>query len=382
MKSSPTRRNFMQSSRNLSNTILRALAATAIALLAVARPGTAQITPAEGYTPPNDDPAVKVGGTIFLDYTYQDAPEVTDADGNRVHSNTFNVGRAYVNLTGQLHHLLGFRITPDIVRETGTGSSLNGSYTVRLKYAYAQLNLDDWLPKGTWIRLGLQQTPYVDFQESVYRYRFQGPTFTDREGFLTSSDLAVSTRLAFPSNFGDVHVGVYNGEGYTKPEANDQKAIQIRATVRPAPGLLVLRGLRLTAFWDGDHYVRDAKKERFVAALTFEHPFVNLGVDYLKAKDQTLSTTAEVEAKGWSAWVTPRTPIGIEGLFRYDQLEPDDRNDSKKKRLIAGVSYWFTFFKPGVTAAVLADYENVKYDRFAPVRPTEKRYALHMLLNF
>jgi len=29
----------------------------------------AQITPAEGYTPPNDDPSVKVGGTIFLDYT-------------------------------------------------------------------------------------------------------------------------------------------------------------------------------------------------------------------------------------------------------------------------------------------------------------------------
>ena len=372
----------MQSSRNLSNTILRALAATAIALLAIARPGTAQITPAEGYTPPNDDPAVKVGGTIFLDYTYQNAPEVTDAEGNRVRTNSFNVGRAYVNVTGQLHHLLGFRITPDITRETGTGSSLNGSYTFRLKYAYAQLNLDDWLPKGTWLRLGLQQTPYVDFQESVYRYRFQGPTFTDREGFLTSSDLAVSTRLAFPSNYGDVHVGVYNGEGYTKPEANDQKAIQIRATVRPAPGLLVLRGLRLTAFWDGDHYVDDAKKERFVAALTFEHPFVNLGVDYLKAKDQTLTTAAEIEAKGWSAWVTPRTPIGIEGLFRYDQLEPDDRNDSKKKRLIAGVSYWFTFFKPGVTAAVLADYENVKYDRFTPARASERRYALHMLVNF
>jgi hypothetical protein len=372
----------MQSSRNLSKTIRRALAVAAITVLACARAGRAQISPAEGYTPPNDDPAIKVGATIFLDYTYQDAPEVTDADGNRVHSNAFNVGRTYLNVTGQLHHLLAFRITPDIVRETGSGSSLSGSYTVRLKYGYAQLNLDDWLPKGTWIRLGLQQTPYVDFQESVYRYRFQGPTFTDREGFLTSSDLAVSTRLAFPSNFGDIHVGVYNGEGYTKPESNDQKAIQVRATVRPAPAVPVLRGLRLTAFWDGDHYVRDAKKERFVAAVTFEHPFINLGVDYLKAKDQTLTTTAEVEAKGWSAWVTPRTPIGIEGLFRYDQLEPDDRNDSKKKRLIAGVSYWFSFFKPGVTAAVLADYENVKYDDFTPARPTEKRYALHMLLNF
>ena len=35
-----------------------------------------------------------------------------------------------------------------------------------------------------------------------------------------------------------------------------------------------------------------------------------------------------------------------------------------------------------VTTAVLADYENVKYERFAPARATERRYALHMLVNF
>src|SRR4029453_7170683 len=88
----------------------------------------AQITPAEGYTPPNDDPSVKVGGTLFLDYTFQDAPEVTDASGNQVHSNAFNLGRSYINVTGQLHHLVAFRITPDIAREGGAGSTLNGSY--------------------------------------------------------------------------------------------------------------------------------------------------------------------------------------------------------------------------------------------------------------
>ena len=126
----------------------------------------------------------------------------------------------------------------------------------------------------------------------------------------------------------------------------------------------------------------NAKKQRFIGALTFEHPFVNVGVDYIKAKDQTLLTAAEIEAKGWSAWVTPRTPIGIEGLFRYDELKPDDRNDSKKKRTIAGIAYWFTVFKPGVATALLADYENVKYERFTPARPKEKRYALHMLVNF
>ena len=157
----------------------RVLAFFAAGLFATAA-AIAQITPAEGYTPPNDDPSVKVGGTIFLDYTFQQEPEARDAGGNLIHPNAFNVGRAYINITGQLHHLVAFRITPDVTRETGSGSSLAGSYTYRLKYAYAQFNMDDWLPHGTWLRFGMQQTPYIDFHEGIYRYRFQGQIFVER----------------------------------------------------------------------------------------------------------------------------------------------------------------------------------------------------------
>src|SRR5215218_10123106 len=109
-------------------------AATSVALWPAA--AAAQVTPAAGYTPPDDTPAIRVGATLFLDYTVQTKPKTTDADGNEVTFNSFNVGRAYLNLTGQINHIIQFRVTPDIVRETGTGSSLAGSYTYRLKYAY------------------------------------------------------------------------------------------------------------------------------------------------------------------------------------------------------------------------------------------------------
>src|SRR3954452_6131861 len=90
---------------------------------------SAQVTPAAGYTPPDDTPSVKVGVTLFTDYSVQQKPKVVDADGNEVTFNQFNLGRAYINVTGNISHLLAFRITPDIARETGPGSSLNGSYT-------------------------------------------------------------------------------------------------------------------------------------------------------------------------------------------------------------------------------------------------------------
>src|SRR5689334_19170057 len=107
--------------------------ALSAALLATPVVCLAQVTSAESYTPPDDTPSVRVGGTLFLDFTRTQAPQITDADGNRVSQSQFNVGRAYLNVTGQLNHLIAFRITPDVVRETGTGSSSNGSLTYRLK---------------------------------------------------------------------------------------------------------------------------------------------------------------------------------------------------------------------------------------------------------
>ncbi len=351
---------------------------------------TAQVTPAQGYTPPDDTPSVKVGGTIFTNYTYSNAPTTKDAGGSVIRANSFDVTRAYLNVTGNLSHLLSYRITPDVTRLVTTAkglasnqsvsTSVDGSEAFRLKYAFGQLSLDQWLPKGSWIRFGLQQTPFVDFMEGVYRYRFQNPIFVDAEKFLTSSDFGASGHLNFPGNYGDFHLGVYNGDGYSKAEVNDRKAVQARGTVRPLPMDRFFRGLRLTAFYDADEYLSDFPRNRFVGSLTFEHKYFNGGFDYLSAQDQTSKSTAKVDAAGYSIWAVPRSTVGLEGLLRYDSLKPNKSVDARKNRGVLGVAYWFKTQAP-VTAAILADYEQVKYDK-ALNSPYEQRYALHCLFNF
>ena len=211
------------------------LAAMVAVSTLVALPCAAQVTPAAGYTPPDDTPSIRLGTTIFGDYTITDKPKGTDADGNEFTPNAFNIGRAYINVTGNISHVISFRVTPDIARESGTGSSLSGSYTFRLKYAFAQFNLDRWMTRGTWARLGMQQTPWVDFEESIYRYRFQGTVFAEREGYLSSSDVGASFHYNLPGNYGDVHAGVYNGETYSKPEVNQEKGFMVRGAFRPLP---------------------------------------------------------------------------------------------------------------------------------------------------
>jgi hypothetical protein len=263
----------------------------------------AQVTPAAGYTPPDDTPVIRVGATIFADYTYNQNPTTTDADGNTIHADAFNVARAYINITGNISHLIAFRITPDVTRENFSGLTpapgISGSLVYRLKYAYAQFNLDDWMTRGSWVRFGLQQTPAIDYMEEIYRYRFQGTVFPEREGFLTSSDNGLSFHYNFGKNFGDVHVGYYNGDGYSKPEANNQQAVQIRGSLRPfATAKPVLRGFRVMGFYDADNYIKGDEKTRALFETTFEHKYLNAGYDYLHTTDQPTNAVPVLTGDG------------------------------------------------------------------------------------
>ena len=338
--------------------------------------------PAPVAAPAPSYPNIRVGATLFADYTYTASPETSDADGNLYHPNAFTVARSYINVTGSLSPVVAFRFTPDIAQETGAGSSLNGSLTFRVKYAYLQTNFDKWLTAGTWARFGMQPTAFVNFSEDLYRYRFQGPIFVDREGFLSSSDAGAAFHYNLPSNHGDLHVGLYNGESYRRFEVNDQKALQLRGTVRPFPtGAPVWRGLRVTGFYHGDHYTKDADRTRAIGSVTYEHKYLNAAFDYLNATDQTSRSAPVVEASGYSIWATPKSPTGWEGLIRIDRLTPNQASRATKQRTILGAAYWLPLRGP-VSTVLLLDYEQVIYDRAVPPRPDERRVALHVLVNF
>jgi len=361
-------------------------AAVTLTLVLQSTLAIAQVTPAAGHTPPDDTPSIRVGMLLFTDYTLQTSPDATDSDGNVIHPNSFNIGRSYINLTGNLNHIVAFRITPDIARETNAASSLNGSYEFRIKYAYAQFNFDDWLPKGSYARLGIQQTPWLDFAEGIYRYRFQGTMFVEREGYFNSADGGASFHLQLPSNYGDVHAGVFNGEGYNRAEANDQKALMIRASIRPLPGgLPVLRGIRGHVFYDGDRYVKNADRTRFIAAVTFEHTYLNASMEYLDTKDRasTSPADAEVAGRGYSIWATPRTTRGWEGLLRYDHIAPNRVPFASRvrNRGIFGIAYWFPH-QGNVSSALMLDYDSQSFQNFAIETPKQSRFAVHGLVSF
>ncbi len=291
--------------------------------LALSPPASAQVTAAAGYVPPDDKPALKVGFTLFADYTYTDSPTAKNADGSDYNPNAFNVSRAYINITGQLHHLVSFRITPDITRETGAGSSLNGSYTFRLKYGFGQFNLDDWLPKGSWVRLGLQQTPVhrlrrghlpIPVPERDHR-RPRRLHDVVRPRALQPRQLPGQLRRRPRRHL--QRRGVQQGRG-ERPEGLPGPRLGSPARGhRRREGLACDRLLEFRPRREGPEEEPMARRHDVRAPVRESRLHVHRGDEPASPR------AAEVKPKDFSIWVTPRTTFGLEAAHPLRRAEAE-----------------------------------------------------------
>ena len=357
---------------------MRTCSALAVCLLLAASAAAQSQTPAPALpaqapapVPQPDYPIIRVGVLSHLQYD-------TELK-NRSGYNNFDVTRAYLNINAQVSKNVRFRFTPDIRRVND--SSLAGSLVLRVKYAFAQI--DNVGPRG-WIRLGAHQTPWLDFEESVDRYRVQGTMFAEREGLIPgSSDFGASYFAQLPAGYGEFHAGVYNGEGYTQPEANKYKSVQGRLTVRPVPnGGAIAKGFRISGFFNAGWYAADRPRHLGIVMASFEHPHLVATLQGLKATEDPLSNVVprDIDRSGWSVFLEPRQGVsGLAGIFRYDAFDPDqDLSGVKQNRVIGGGAYWFVWPRAKVGAVITN--EQIRYDLAS--RPDENRVLAQMHLEF
>ena len=172
---------------------------------------------------------------------------------------------------------VAFRITPDITRETG-----HGQLAERQPHVPPQVRLRAVQP-GRLDAQGLVGAPRHP-ADAVGRLRGErlplplpGHDLRDREGYLVSSDAGALVPLR-PSRATTATCtsASTTARPTTKPETNDQKAIQIRGTLRPLPGARdAPRPARHRPSTTRDSYVQDGERTRFIGAATFEHKYVN-----------------------------------------------------------------------------------------------------------
>jgi hypothetical protein len=190
--------------------------------------------------------------------------------------------------------------------------------------------------------------------------------FAEREGLIPgSSDFGAGYFTPLPGGYGEVQAGIYNGEGYTQPEANKYKSVQGRLTVRPFPRAAIAKGVRVSGFYNAGWYAAGRPRRLGIVMGSFEHPHLVATLEALRETENPNATPADANRRGWSAFIEPRQ--GTSGLAGNSQ-----------DRVIAGAAYWFT--RPRTRLGFVVTNEQVYYD--LPTRPTENRLLVQTHVEF
>jgi hypothetical protein len=276
--------------------------------------------------PTTASPVVSFGVVSFLQY----AAELHEENGY----NAFDVTRGYFNVQARLSDRVRARFTPD-VRPT-TDASLNNNLALRLEYAYLEADVRD----GASFVFGMHETPWLTFEESTNRYRVQGPMFAEREGLIPGpSDVGASFWAR--GERAEFHVGVYNGEGYGRAEADKYKSVQGRATVRAYADDSETTSVHLSGFYSYGWYARDRPRNVAIVMGSFEQPHAAVTAQYLSATDNPF-VARDVERRGMSFFGEGRQgPTGWAGIGRVDMFDPDASNTTDtRRRYIFGGAHW------------------------------------------
>ncbi len=269
--------------------------------------------------------AFGIEGVIFGDYTSVSSSYKTQAQLDAL--NGFHYTRAYLTLKDKVSDDVSVRLTLD-QKDLGTVAS---GGAVFVKYAYADLNLAG----VTTLRAGQLQTPWIDFEEGLWTYRYAFKTFEDQIGALSSSDLGA----ALVGNFGDgtfnYYVGMYNGEGYQNKPNNSGSMFAGRGDFKF--GNFGIAGYYSSNTNPGGVLTTQT---RTIGQLYYKDDMFTLAGQYLSLDDGALGT-AFISGTGYSIWGHTKIP-GLEALrlvLRYDSIQNKSANTTSETAFIYGLSY-------------------------------------------
>jgi hypothetical protein len=213
---------------------------------------------------------------------------------------------------------------------------LNQNLALRLEYA----SLDAKVSDGVSIMFGLHEMPWLTFEESVNRYRVLGPFFAERMGLIPGpTDLGASVKAT--SGRTEVHVGVYNGEGYGRAEIDKYKSIDGRVTLRPFAVDSAAGNVSISGFYQYGWYAKDRPRNVAIVMGSYEVPHLVATAQYLSATDNPF-VARDVQRRGLSFFGEGREGLtGWAGVGGVDFFDPDANNESdSRRRLVFGGAHW------------------------------------------
>lgn len=313
-----------------------------------------------------DDSKLKLEALFFLNSYQQTDDRVTAGVSSKTKTTGLWVDRAYFTAKYYYNKDWMMRITTDVGHEAALGKDQN----VYLKYAYVEGKL---VGEAAILRLGQSHTPWIDYEQGLWKHRYVAKVMSDQYKFDTSADLGLGLKGTLADGLIDYWLTATNGSGYGKgnpSSGNDGLDFNSRVGIRPIKGLNVdvqlLDGYHATKTHIANVKTAGIKTTLMQALASYGTSDYRIGFNYLINKDKARSATAstthggnassafataaandEVKSTGYGVWGWLKFPGTSFGAFaRYEILDNKMisggvANPTKEKinRYVAGLEY-------------------------------------------
>jgi hypothetical protein len=353
---------------------------------------------------------VDVGITVYADFTGASGTSFTGdptkgvsnatANNNKGLASGFHFTRTYLNVRKYFENGDHIRLTLDqMVNDVGGNSCPNmntsggncheaapfglsgfagtGRNNTFLKYAY----YDHLFVPGLQLRFGMHQTPWIEYEEHRWTYRYLFPTMVDQQNLQTSSDFGVSLLGKVLDNRVEYHIAFQEGEGYQNTPDGRGYALLGRVSVEPFDGVILsvfghnererngIEGFNPQRLLGNiEFYDPKADRFKFNAQMVWGDDGADIGKSFSKAinvpgtyntsTDTTAVTYGNIngpttsiprfhQARGYELWAWYRIP-GFEKVRlhgRYYFMKPNkDTVAGDIQSYYAGISYDYSKF--------------------------------------
>jgi len=298
---------------------------------------------------------IKINGDVFLGFTY-------NKYDNDTSTAKYELRRAYLQFKSYFldNKKSYYRVTMDAHND-------NGSYDLRLKYAYVYLS--NILP-STGVEVGLSHRPWHDYEEhNAWYYRsIAKVALEDKNAANLSNSADFGVNFKTKTKYFESEIGLFNGEGYHENQSSDKgMSFEWRTTAH----ILGVNGKdkqTTRTYFDVSFFGQYNSEHKNGDDLVFgglhavyNMPSFLISAQYIKSLDTQSGSDISAQA-GYGYSVNGEYRFGAKKeyrvLGRYDRWIDKTNNDLVNTTTIAGFAW--------------EQYSNVKWIANATLTDNEK----------
>jgi hypothetical protein len=318
------------------------------------------------------DERIDFSGQLFTRYGVN-----TTGTAAEQNFNSFALDRLYLTAKARVSETVSFRGTTDIVT---TAPEAKLGYTAIVKYAYFDWKMRPWLT----LRAGMMQTGWPNYVTKTWGYRAVSKVLIHEQGFLSTADLGAGLTAKLPNGFGEAAIGLHNGSGFKRAEADRFKDLSARLVLTPfARSAGWAAGFEVGGHTYQGTHSDGSDRVRYGGLLAYKSAGFRLGLN--------VETRSDGGVRGTGASAFGALGLGeVAGLGRFELLglvegyDPDTAaSEDRELRGIVGLAY-----QPNADLTFALNYQQTRtqapvFERYdSTATDADAGVFLHVTLNY